>query len=156
MDEMYIKVKGAWKYLYRAVDKEGKTVDFLLTARRDKAAALRFFAKAMKASGVPEKVSMDKRGANKAAMDEINVRGETPIIERPSQIPEQHRPAGPPGSEASHQTDAEFQVILSRQVCAGRHRIDAYDSQRSDHAGRLHRDILCRPIQTCRSRGRNR
>ena len=81
MDEMYIKVKGAWKYLYRAVDKEGKAVDFLLTARRDKAAALRFFAKAMKASGVPEKVSMDKSGANKAAMDEINVRGETPIIE---------------------------------------------------------------------------
>jgi putative transposase len=33
MDETYIKVKGVWKYLYRAVDKEGKTVDFLLTAR---------------------------------------------------------------------------------------------------------------------------
>ena len=82
MDETYIKVKGAWKYLYRAVDKEGKTVDFLLTARRDKAAAVRFFEKAMKASGVPEKVTMDKSGANKAAMDEINGRGETPIIVR--------------------------------------------------------------------------
>ena len=82
MDETYIKVKGVWKYLYRAVDKEGKTVDFLLTARRDKAAALRFFEKAMKASGVPEKVTMDKSGANKAAMDEINARGETLIIVR--------------------------------------------------------------------------
>ncbi|MFZ2388261.1 MAG: IS6 family transposase [Polaromonas sp.] len=82
MDETYIKVKGVWKYLYRAVDKEGKTVDFLLTARRDKAAALRFFEKAMKASGVPEKVTMDKSGANKAAMDEINARGETPVIVR--------------------------------------------------------------------------
>ena len=82
MDETYIKVKGVWKYLYRAVDKEGKTVDFLLTAKRDKAAALRFFDKAMKASGVPEKVTMDKSGANKAAMDEINGRGETPIIVR--------------------------------------------------------------------------
>ncbi|MEP6589286.1 MAG: IS6 family transposase [Polaromonas sp.] len=82
MDETYIKVKGTWKYLYRAVDKEGKTVDFLLTARRDKAAALRFFDKAMKANGVPEKVTMDKSGANKAAMDEINGRGETPIIVR--------------------------------------------------------------------------
>ena len=82
MDETYIKVKGVWKYLYRAVDKEGKTVDFLMTARRDKAAALRFFDKAMKASGVPEKVTMDKSGANKAAMDEINVRGETPVIVR--------------------------------------------------------------------------
>ena len=82
MDETYIKVKGVWKYLYRAVDKQGKTVDFLLTAQRDKAAAMRFFEKAMKISGVPEKVTMDKSGANKAAMDEINARGETPIIVR--------------------------------------------------------------------------
>jgi len=82
MDETYIKVKGAWKYLYRAVDKEGKTVDFVLTAKRDKAAALRFFEKAMKASGVPEKVTMDKSGANKAAMDDINGNREMPIIVR--------------------------------------------------------------------------
>jgi transposase-like protein len=46
------------------VDKEGKTVDFLLTVRRDKATALRFFDNA-KASGVPEKVTMDKSWANK-------------------------------------------------------------------------------------------
>jgi len=82
MDETYIKVKGAWKYLYRAVDKEGKTVDFLLTARRDKAAALRFFEKATKASGAPEKVTMDKSGANKAAMDEINAGRQTPFLVR--------------------------------------------------------------------------
>ena len=82
MDETYIKVKGDWKYLYRAVDKQGKTVDFLLTAKRDKAAALRFFDKAMQANDVPEKVTMDKSGANKAAMDEINDRGETPVIVR--------------------------------------------------------------------------
>jgi putative transposase len=80
MDETYIKVKGIWKYLYRAVEKEGKTVDFLLTAQRDKAAAMRFFDKAVQASGVPEKVTMDKSGANKAAIDEINARSETPII----------------------------------------------------------------------------
>ena len=82
MDETSIKVKGVWKYLYRAVGKEGKTVDFLLTARRDKAAALRFFEKAMKASGVPDKVTLDKSGANQAAMDEINGKGETPVIVR--------------------------------------------------------------------------
>lgn len=75
MDETYIKVKGAWKYLYRAVD-------FLLTARRDKAAALRFFEKAMKASGIPEKVTIDKSSASKAAMDEINGKDEMPIIVR--------------------------------------------------------------------------
>ena len=82
MDETYIKFKGAWRYFYRAVDKEGKTLDFLLTAKRDKAAALRFFDKAMKTSGVPEKVTMDKSGANKTAMDEINSTGVAPIIAR--------------------------------------------------------------------------
>ncbi len=58
-------MNGQWKTLYRAVDKAGKTIDFLLTAKRDKKAAIRFFEKAMQASGVPEKVTMDKRGANK-------------------------------------------------------------------------------------------
>ena len=53
MDETYIKIKGVWKYLYRAVDKEGKTIDFLLTAKRDKAAAMRFFEKAMQDNGIP-------------------------------------------------------------------------------------------------------
>jgi transposase-like protein len=71
MDETYIKVNGQWKYLYRAVDKAGKTIDFLLTAKRDKKAAMRFFEKAMQANGVPEKVTMDKSGANKSAIDQI-------------------------------------------------------------------------------------
>ena len=46
MDETYILIKGAWKYLYRAVDRAGATIDFLLTARRDRKAALRFLRKA--------------------------------------------------------------------------------------------------------------
>jgi putative transposase len=82
MDETYIKVKGVWKYLYRAVDKEGKTIDFLLTAKRDKAAAKRFFEKAMRHNGDPEKVTMDKSGANKAAIDGINQDRELPIVVR--------------------------------------------------------------------------
>ena len=82
MDETYIKVKGTWKYLYRAVDRDGKTIDFLLAAKRDKAAAKRFFDKAMQANGVPEKVAMDKSGANKAAIDEINASREIPIAVR--------------------------------------------------------------------------
>lgn len=45
MDETYVKVRGVWKYLYRAVDKSGATVDFLLTAKRDHRAALRFLRK---------------------------------------------------------------------------------------------------------------
>ena len=82
MDETYIKVKGAWKYLYRAVDKYGKTVDFLLTAKRDMAAAKRFFDKAMAANGDPDKVAMDKSGANKAAIDAINAKRDVPIVVR--------------------------------------------------------------------------
>ena len=80
MDETCIKVKGVLKYLCRAVDKEGRTVDFLLAARRDKAAVMRFFDKAMQANNVPEKVTMDKSGANKAAMDGINAGLETAIV----------------------------------------------------------------------------
>ena len=82
MDETYIKVKGVWKYLYRAVDKQGKTVDFLLTAKRNMAAAKRFFDKAMGANGDPDKVAMDKSGANKAAIDAINAGRDVPILVR--------------------------------------------------------------------------
>jgi putative transposase len=75
-------VKGVWKYLYRAVDKQGKTVDFLLTAKRDMAAAKRFFNKAMGANGDPDKVAMDKSGANRAAIDAINADRAVPILVR--------------------------------------------------------------------------
>jgi len=82
MDETYIKVKGFWKYLYRAVAKHGKTVDFLLMAKRDMAAVKRFFDKALGANGDPDKVAMDKSGANKAAMDAINTSRAMPILVR--------------------------------------------------------------------------
>jgi len=72
LDETYVKVKGSWKYLYRAVDKTGATVDFLLTARRDRKAALRFLRKAIGHHGVPEKITIDKSGANKAAIESYN------------------------------------------------------------------------------------
>ena len=67
-----MKVKGSWKYLYRAVDKTGATVDFLLTARRDRKAALRFLRKAIGHHGVPDKITIDKSGANKAAIESYN------------------------------------------------------------------------------------
>jgi putative transposase len=59
VDETYIKVGGQWKYLYRAVDRLGQTVDFLLTAHRDVAAARRFFERAIDRHGVPEKITID-------------------------------------------------------------------------------------------------
>ena len=82
MDETYILIQGAWKYLYRAVDKAGHTVDFLLTAQRDQEAATRFFNKAMASNDVPEKVAMDKSGANKAAIDDIIENRDLPILIR--------------------------------------------------------------------------
>lgn len=72
MDETYIKIKGQWKYLYRAVDTSGRTIDFLLTAKRDAAAALRFFRKAIRHQGEPEIVTIDKSGANTAALTTLN------------------------------------------------------------------------------------
>jgi len=78
MDESYIKVKGEWN-LYCAVDKNGKTVDFLLRAHRDGAAARRDFEKAIDQNGAPETVTVDKSGANLAALKAINAERETPI-----------------------------------------------------------------------------
>ncbi|WP_051300027.1 IS6 family transposase [Methylobacter luteus] len=71
VDETYIKIKGQWRYLYRAVDKAGQTIDFLLTVHRDKQAALRFFRKAVRQHGLPDKVTIDQSGANKAALDAL-------------------------------------------------------------------------------------
>jgi putative transposase len=72
MDETYIRVKGEWRYLYRAVDKQGQTIDFLLTEHRDQAAALRFLKKAIQRHGVPEKITIDGSEANEAAIKRYN------------------------------------------------------------------------------------
>ena len=72
MDETYIKVKGQWVYYYRAVDKQNQTVDFFLSHSRDTQAALAFFRQAIGSSGQPEKVNMDKSGANLAGLKLFN------------------------------------------------------------------------------------
>ena len=72
LDETYISVKGEWKYLYRAVDKAGDTVDFLLTAKRDRRAASRFVRKSIEQCGTPAKITIDKSRANAAAIEDYN------------------------------------------------------------------------------------
>ncbi|WP_120634179.1 IS6 family transposase [Ruegeria sp. EL01] len=72
MDETYIKVKGTWVYLYRAVDKHRKTLDFMLSERRNKPAATKFFARMLEVNGLPRKVVIDKSGANTAGIKAIN------------------------------------------------------------------------------------
>jgi transposase-like protein len=79
MDETHIKVKGQWKYRYRALDKDGNTVDFLLRARRDRLAARRYFEKSIAHHGAPETVTIDQSGANLTAVKAINAERETPI-----------------------------------------------------------------------------
>ena len=68
----YVRVKGEWRYLYRAVDKDGQTIDFLLTAHRDTEAALRFLQKAIRRNGVPETITIDGSDANAAAIRAYN------------------------------------------------------------------------------------
>lgn len=72
MDETYIKVKGQWKYYYRAIEKQGNTIGFLLTATRDKQAALRFLKQAIKKNGKPSLVNIDQSGTNKAGLNQVN------------------------------------------------------------------------------------
>ena len=67
LDETYIKVKGEWKFLYRAVDKLGNTIDFLLTKRRNKTEAHKFICRAVGNNGTPRVINIDKSGANKQA-----------------------------------------------------------------------------------------
>lgn len=73
VDETYIQVKGKWKYLYRAVDSAGNTIDFMLSAKRDRRAAKRFFSKALNANHKqsPRVVNLDKSAAYPIVVDEL-------------------------------------------------------------------------------------
>jgi putative transposase len=82
MDGTYMKVKGEWRYVYRAVDKYGQTIDFLLTEHRDKEAALRFLKKAIRRNRVPETNTIDGSDANEAAIRSYNQEHSTNLIIR--------------------------------------------------------------------------
>ena len=75
-------MKGHWYYLYRAVDKTGQTIDFLLTEQRDEQAAKRFLTKAIRRHGVPEKITIDGSAANEAAIKRYNEEHGTAIAIR--------------------------------------------------------------------------
>ncbi len=85
VDETYIKVRCQWTYLYRAVDRDGQTLDFMLSERRNLAAARRFFKKAIAANGVPDKIVIYKSGANLAGAQAVNtilkITGHSKMIE---------------------------------------------------------------------------
>ena len=73
IDETYIKVRGKWTYLCRAVDRDGQTLDFMLAQNRDTAAARRFFKRAVGPNGIPERIVIDKSGANLTGQQSLNV-----------------------------------------------------------------------------------
>src|SRR6202035_2359319 len=78
MDETYVRVKGEWTYLYRAVDKAGKTVDFYLSPKRDVNAAKAFLRKAMKSQRIPTKITLDAYAASHRAVADLKEKGELP------------------------------------------------------------------------------
>jgi IS6 family transposase len=80
VDETYIKVKGQWMYVYRAVDSEGNTIDFYLSESRDKEAAKRFFKKALATSHVckPRVITVDKNPAYPVAIQELKEEKQMP------------------------------------------------------------------------------
>ena len=82
MDKTHINVAGQWKYLYRAVGRAGDTVDFLLTAKRDKAATRRFFERVINLRGVPQKITIDKSGANTSAIGSAKAGARVDILMR--------------------------------------------------------------------------
>lgn len=97
MDETCIKVAGQWNYLYRAVDSNSETIDFLLRAKRDSAAARRFLERAIDLHGVPEKVTIDKSAASTAAIQSIQADSGVDIELRQSKylnniVEQDHRP----------------------------------------------------------------
>src|SRR3954449_9192710 len=107
-DETYVKVNGRWTYLYRAVDKQGRTVDFRLSERRDVAAAKAFFRKAMKHNGAPRVITLDAYAASHRAVRELKVDGKT--AEAGSgpfeQVSQQRGGARPSPRKATDRTDA--------------------------------------------------
>ena len=80
VDETYVKVKGTWIYLYRAVDSQGKTLGFLLSVPRDAEAAKRFFSKALIASHtvMPRVITIDKNAAYPKAVSELKAAATLP------------------------------------------------------------------------------
>jgi transposase-like protein len=71
LEKSGVKVRGQWVYLYRAVDDEGRTVDFLLSKRRDVAAAQRFFFRAARQHGSPRVITLDGYAASHRAVTKL-------------------------------------------------------------------------------------
>jgi pimeloyl-ACP methyl ester carboxylesterase len=127
MDETYVRVGGQWKYLYRAVDRDGDTINFLLRAHRDHTAARRFFERAIELHGVPEKITVDKSGSNTVAVQSIRAHSGADIVLRQSKYLNKCRRTRPPGHQVNCATHARFQVLWLCAQAACRHLVASDD-----------------------------
>ena len=122
MDETYIRVEGEWRYLCRAVDKDGNTIDFLLHAKRDKVAAQRFFEKSIDKNGAPETGTIDNSGADLAVLHAVNAERETPIKIRQSKyldnlVEQDHRAIKPRARMLGFKNFRCARILLSGIEC---------------------------------------
>src|SRR4029077_521691 len=134
VDETYIRVKGKWVYLYRAVDSTGATIDFLLSARRDTVAAKRFLGKALGGDNRPHPrvINTDKDAAYPPAIVRLKAEGalEENCGHRPVQYLGQRLGTGSPGHQAPDPGKPAFSLLLGSLAHDRRLRSDSYDSQR--------------------------
>jgi hypothetical protein len=142
VDETYLKVGGQWVYLYRSVDKQGKTVESYLSRRRDVTAAKAFFRKALKRHGEPRVITLDGFEATHAALrrmgmnNEFNYRWENPVQIRTcpylNNIVEQdHRRV-----KSQRGSNARLQALLQRPARRGRCGVGPEDRKRSVRCSR--------------------
>ena len=115
VDETYIRVKGKWVYLYRAVDAAGQTIDFLLSPKRDAAAARRFFRKALRAATHGQSAHHHGRQERRLSYCGESYEAEwrtLALCQTPAgEVLEQHRRAGSPAHQAAGSTRAGLQEL---------------------------------------------
>jgi transposase-like protein len=135
VDETYVRVGGQWKYLFRAVDKHGRLIDFMLTDRRNTRAAHRFLGKALKIMRhwPPSSITTDQLGSYPKAICRLQREGKLSADKTSDlQIPEQHHRSGPWRTQANHSTDT---------------RLSDHEDGVSDHQGlRSHADDPSRAL----------
>ena len=125
------KVKGKDRYLYRAVDSTGQTIDFLLTAKRDAEAAKRFFRKVFAAeqNPTPRVINVDKNPAYPAAVQAMQAEGTLPrrVRLRQCKYAKQHRRTGSQNREEARVARQRLRLISERMADVTGNRNDAHD-----------------------------